>query len=71
MRSLGVTAAVAALVLSVMMLSSVHAGEEYASSPEVREKTIQKQFLGGPHEKELTCCAVVCFTRHTLFDHSN
>ena len=46
MRSLGVTAAVAALVLSVLMLSSVHAGEEYASSPEVREKNGSKTVLG-------------------------
>ena len=35
MRFLWTAAAVAALMLSSMMMSSVHAGEEYAPSPEV------------------------------------
>ena len=36
MRFFGTAAAVAALMLSSMMMSTVHAGEEYAPSPEVR-----------------------------------
>ena len=36
MRVFGTAAAVAALMLSSMMMSTVHAGEEYAPSPEVR-----------------------------------
>ena len=35
MRFFGTAAAVAALMLSSMIMSSVHAGEEYAPSPEV------------------------------------
>ena len=42
MRFLWTAAAVAALMLSSMMMSSVHAGEEYAPSPEVCVHVFQR-----------------------------
>ena len=41
-RFLWTAAAVAALMLSSMMMSSVHAGEEYAPSPEVCVHVFQR-----------------------------
>ena len=42
MRFLGTAAAVAALMLSSMMMSFVHAEEEYAPSPEVCVHVVQR-----------------------------